>query len=416
MANGVFWSFTCTAFSKLLVLISGILCAHFMSKTQYGEFGMVRSTINMFVVFGTAGLGITATKFISEYRFSDKERIFSIYCLTNGFAFITGLITTILVLIFSDYLATTTLQAPHLVNSVRIGAFLLFVTVLNGAQNGVLLGFEDYKARALNGLYGSIAESFFMIVGAIYYGVFGAVLGYGIGFFVLFVFNVISINKNLKLNGIISKRFNINKDDIPILYKFSLPAALASIMAGPTYWIMKTILVRTCGYEELAVFEAADYWKTIALFVPATIAQIALPILSSMVNSDKSKYWKVFNLNLGLNTVLALMFAIAISLCSSLIMSSYGQDYSTNTLPLIVLSFSTVFSIMSSVIGLAITSRAKMWIGFLFNGVWGVLLIGFSYLFTVVFPWGAAGISFAILLSYLIHSIYQFIYLKIIIK
>lgn len=61
------------------------------------------------------------------------------------------------------------------------------------------------------------------------------------------------------------------------------------------------MLVKHNGYGDLAVYEVADQWKTIILFIPTAVSQIALPILSSMVNVDKSKYWKVLKLNIILN-------------------------------------------------------------------------------------------------------------------
>ena len=87
MATGAFWSFTGTALAKFLILVSGVVCARILTQQQYGQLGIVRSTVNMFVVFGSAGLGMTAAKYISEYRHGHTERISSIYQLTNGFVF-----------------------------------------------------------------------------------------------------------------------------------------------------------------------------------------------------------------------------------------------------------------------------------------------------------------------------------------
>lgn len=412
MASGAFWSFTGNAVAKVIVLVAGIICAHILSKEQYGEFGMVRSTINMFVIFGTAGLGMTATKYIAEFKNTQRERVGSIYCITNGFAVITGLITTILILVLSNYLATVTLKAPHLVNSVRIGALLLFVTVMNGAQNGVLLGFENFKARAVNTLLGSVAEATFMLLGAYLYGVFGAVLGYGIGYIVLYLCNLIAIRKDLTQNGITKDYLHIDKGDLPLLYKFSIPAALSSVLVGPAYWVSRTLLVRADGFTELAIYEAANYWNTIILFLPAAVSQIILPILSSIPKDDKDKFWKVLNLNLLLNTGIALLLVIGVSVLSPYLMASYGEGYRDSFLVLIVLVSSTIFSVASNVVGNAIVSKGKMWMGLLFNSIWAVMFIFFSWLF-INNGLGSIGVSLALLLSYFIHTIYQFIYLKL---
>jgi len=59
--------------------------------------------------------------------------------------------------------------------------------------------------------------------------------------------------------------------------------------------------------------------------------------------------------------------AVVVSLLSPFIMTLYGKAYVSDYWVLIILAVSTVFSSMANVVGLAISSRSKMWIGFLFN-------------------------------------------------
>lgn len=414
MATGAFWSFTGTAFAKLIVLAAGIVCAHILGKAEYGEFGMIRSTINMFVVFGGAGLGLTATKYISEYRQEHKHKVASIYWLTNGFAFVSGLIVTVMILLLAPILAETTLKSPYLTNDLRIGALLLFVTVINGAQTGTLSGLESFKSIAINTLIGSIAESLFMLVGAYYCGVTGAVLGFGTGFIALYVSNRISIRKAFQSSNIPIGHFRVKKEDLKILYRFSLPAALSGIMVMPAYWVIRSMLVRHNGYGELAIFEAADQWKVIILFIPTAVSQIILPILSSINNSDRNKFWKVLKLNMAVNGGVSLIIALAVCLASTFIMGMYGTGYDKSE-PLIFLALSTVFSSLANVVGLSIASRAKMWVGFSFNTLWAVMLIGFSFFFLNI-DMGASGVALAVLASYCVHTFFQLVYLRVSIK
>lgn len=411
IATGAFWSFAGTAVAKFLVLVASIICAHILSKQEYGEFGMVRSTINMFVVFGTAGLGLTATKFISEYRANQKERISSIYILTNGFAFCTGLIVTVLVLLLAPYLAENSLHEPSLTPSIRVGAVLLFITIINGSQGGTLSGLEDFKSIAINTLIGSIAESAFMLLGAYYYGVFGAVLGYGVGFVALYVANFFSIRKDFKKIGVTTKFTDLRREDLRLLYQFSLPAALCTIVFTPAIWVVKTLLVNNSGYDELAIFEAADQWKILILFIPTAVSKVVLPILSSVVGVDASKFWKVLKVNLYLNAGIALVMAIIVSAASPLIMKLYGSAYVSDYWTLIILACSTVFSAIANVVGLAISSRSKMWVGFGFNVLWSIFLIVFTFTFAKM-QMGARGLALAFTVSYAIHSLLQIIYLR----
>lgn len=415
IAKGAFWSFTGTALAKFFVLVSGIICAHILTKEEYGEFGMVRSTINMFVVFGTAGIGLTASKFVSEYKVKHQERIPSIYLLTNGVALLLGICITILVLFLAPLLADNSLHAPYLTPTIRVGGILLFVTIINGAQTGSLSGFEDFKALSLNTLYGSIAESVLMIVGAYYYGVFGAVLGFGIGFIVILFANFISINRCFKQLDISVSYKSFRREDLSLLYKFSLPAALSSFMVSPTIWITKSLMVKISGFNELAVFEAADQWRIIIMFIPSAISQVVLPILSSMIEDDDRSFWKVLKVNLLLNAGVALFIAIIVSFASPYIIGLYGKSYSTDYWTLIILASSTVFSAIANVVGLAISSRSKMWIGLSFNCVWAIMIIVFSYVL-MYNGMGARGLAFAFTSAYLIHSILQLLYLYFVVK
>lgn len=413
MMRGAFWSFTGNALAKVITLVAGIVCAHILTKEEYGEYGMVYSTINMFVVFGSAGLGVTATKYIAEYKVICKKKAGSIYLLTNRFAFLTGFLTTLVVLFMADYLSSVTLKAPHLANCIRIGALMLFVTIMNGAQNGVLLGFEDFRSRAINTLLGSAAESFFLLVGAYYFGVFGAVLGYGMGYLVLYFCNFFSIKKGLKANGFTRDDLHVKKEDFPILYTFSIPAALSSILVGPAFWVSRTFLVQENGFTELAIYEAANYWNAIILFIPAAVTQIVLPILTSIPKDNSAQFWKVLKVNLYLNTGVAFILALVASLLSPFLMASYGKGYSDHFAVLIILVFSTVFCVASTVVGNSIISTGKMWFGFLFNIMWSLLFVTFSWLF-INKGFGAIGISYAMLIAYVLHTIYQFIYLRMI--
>ena len=410
IAVGAFWSFTGTALAKFFVLVAGIFCARILGKQGYGEFGMVRSTISLFVTVGFAGLGLTATKYISEYRKTAKERIGSIVYLTNGFALFMGILIATIILLISPYLADDILEAPHLVDDLRVGALLLFVTVINGAQVGVLSGFENFRAIALNTLWGSIAECSFMLLGAWYYGVFGAILGYGVGFAVLYTLNRISIKRLLNIEGISVTRSTFNRIDLSLLYKFSLPAALSSMMVVPTYWIVRSMLVRHNGFEELAIYEAADHWKIIILFIPSAISQVVLPILSSSLGEGKDKFWKILKMNLFLNAGVALVLTLLVGCFSPFIMGLYGNGYD-DTSTLIILVISTIFNSIATVVGLSISSRAKMWTGATFNFMWAIMVVGGSYCF-ISLNLGATGVALALLLAYVIHSILQLLYIR----
>ena len=412
--KGAFWSFFGSATGKLIVLVSGIICAHILTKVEYGQYGMIRSTISMFVVMGSAGLGLTAARHISELRAYDKSKIPSIYLLTNGFAFVTGTIVTLLVLLAAPFIATNILKSPELVTPLRVGAFLLFVTVINAAQNGTLTGFEDFKSIGINVFIGSLSEAVFMLLGAKIWGVTGAVLGYGTGYLVIYLFNNWAIRKNLRKADLHISFKDFDRRDLKLLYTFSLPAALSSLLVTPVLWSVRTILVNNSDFAELASYEAAEQWRVIILFIPMSVSQVVLPLLSSS-NNNKKKYRYVLKVNLLLNLTIATAIAFLVIVLSPIITSLYGESY-TNPYPLIILAASTIFTTINNVVGHSISSRSKMWQGFTFNSIWAIVLITSTYFFVVVKNMGATGLSLSLLIAYSIHCIIESTYLYGVLK
>lgn len=400
MINGMFWSFSGNALAKLLTLIAGILCAHILKKEAYGEFCMIRSTINMFVVLGAGGLGVTATKYISEFRKEHKEKIPHIYLTTNSFAIFTGIICTILIILLSNSLATGYLKEPSLSIPLQIGGVLLFFSIINGVQNGTIIGFEDFRSIAINTLFGSIFETIFMLAGAYFYGIKGAILGFGLGFIAIYLCNKLTIIKLFRNDNIkfLPMKY-LNKSSLNIIFKYSLPAAFSSLLITPTFWFIRSLLVRKSSFDELAIFEAADQWKVIILFIPTAISQIVLPILSSMQKDNKT-FKNTLLLNIIVITSISIIIALIVVFFSNIIMSLYGKNFN-DSMPLKILAISTIFSAVANVLEMSIYSIGKMWQCFVINLTWAATTIGLTYFFLNKGT-GASGLSYAILISYLL--------------
>ncbi len=409
--DGVFWSLTGTACAKFFILISGIVCANILGKEQYGELGIVRSTINMFVTLGSVGLGATATKYISQYRNTNKGLAARVGSLSMVFAVFSGSFITLCVLFFSKLIASYTLNAPYLVNDIRIGALLLFITVMDGAQNGVLIGFENFKAVARNTFIASIFESVLMVLGAYFNGVFGALLGFGIGYMVLYVCNRISIASICKQTNIHIGWRSLQWKDLKLLYTFSLPVALSSFLVMPTYWAVRTLIARYGGFGELGLFEAADQWRVIILFIPGALGNIVLPLLTNVLEEGNPKsFWKLIWFNILVNVTITLLFCIFIYFSGEQLMNLNGRDFADGKV-IMLLTFSTVFSSVATVIGNSLTSRDKVWSGFFFNFLWACMFVSFTFM-ALQRCSGAEGAAWALLISYIIHSLLQLLYLR----
>jgi len=405
VAYGAFWSMTGTALGKFLVLVAGIVCARILGKEVFGEFGMVRSTIGIFIVLGSAGIGITATRFISLYRATDQSHSYSIYRLSLLFALCSGIILTVCLMPMAQTISEVILHSPHLSSAIQIAALILFASILNGTLNGVLTGLEDFKSIAINTFIGSSIESILMVLGAWHDGLHGAIIGFGLGIIAQYIANHIAIHKDFKRYGITSTS-HIEKKDYHLIHSYCIPATLSALTVAPAFFIIRAMVVREAGYGELATFEAADQWKVIILFIPTAVSQIALPILSS--TTDGNKFSKALLANITLTGVVSLLVAVIISLLSPYIMPLYGSSFDNQT-PLMLLAASTIFSSIANVIEMAVCSKEKMWQNFALNLVWAVILITCAQLYISK---GATGLALAVLISYIVKCLLFSLYLK----
>ena len=401
MMSGAFWSFTGTALGKFFVFLTGIICARILGKEQFGELGMVRSTIGMFIIVGAGGIGMTATRFISLYRRDQRAHAASIYQLSMRFATLLGILTTLTLLFSAGFLAKDILKSSELAFPLTIGCLILFFSILNSSESGTLAGFEDFKAIAVNTLIGSIVESLGMIIGAYFYQIEGAIAGFALGVLALYFTNKLSAIRNLRMNGINSKRQAVLKEDWKLIYRYCIPATLSALTVTPVFWLIRSMLVRTNDYGELGIFEAADQWKVILLFIPGAICQIVLPIMSSI--TDNRSFHRTLLGNFALIGGIAVLLALASWFLAPVIIPLYGKAF-TDFTPLVYLAISTIPTALAQILEMTLYSRDKIWTCFGFNMIWGIATIGLSYLF-LHNNQGASGIALAVLLAYLLKMV-----------
>lgn len=403
MARGSFWLLSGTIISRSIMLICSIIIAHLIGKSQFGEFGIIQSTINMFFVFGGFGLGMTTTKYVAEFRDKDPEKAGNIIASTNFIAGILGFFFTITFILLAPLIASKAINAPYLVDKIRLGSIMLFFCWLNGAQTGTLAGFEDFKSIAKISVWTGIIFLPVQVICTYLWGLSGAILGLGLFYLSQWIFNHFFIKKTIKRFNIIIK-ISRKLKDFSYLFSFSLPAIMAGMIVGPVTWYCNTMMVKGMnGFNEMAIFNAATQWQNIVLFIPTAVSQISLPLFSHS-KDDKVKFIKLIKYNTIINLIIGLTFAAIIAVCSKLIMYGYGKSFIDGSFVLVILSFTAVLISVNGVIGQVIAGIGKMWVGFILNLIWASAFVYFSYVFLNK-GYGALGLSYAMLCSYLIHTV-----------
>jgi O-antigen/teichoic acid export membrane protein len=409
LAAGVFWALAGTVISRGLAVVSSVIVARILGKEGFGELGIIQSTIGMFGVFAGFGLGLTATKYVAEFRARDPQKAGRIIALSNVVAFTSGGLIALGLVFAAPWLAVHTLAAPHLKGLLQIGALLLLFSAICGAQTGALSGFEAFKTIAKINFWSGIASFLFIVIGVIYADLKGALFGQIMGMFVIWILNHIALKQEAPRAGVPCALSGWEKE-LPILWHYSLPALLSGILVGPVTWACNAILVnKPNGYAEMGVFNAANQWRLALIYLSGILMSPLIPVLSSEKNSMSKNFQSALKNTHAIVTLVTVSITLVMMMAAHLIMKTYGSGFESGQGAFVLLIAATAISTIGSPAGISIQAQGKMWLGFWMNLSWAALLLT-SYYFVTINA-GAFGLSFSYLISYLILTFCGYGYL-----
>lgn len=410
-ARGAVWSLVGAIIAQASGLAASVITARLLGRVTFGQYGMVQSTVGMLGIFAGLGLGLTATKYVAEFRTQDPQRAGRIIALGGTVAIVSGGVLALGLLAYAPMLAAKTLNAPELANELRIASVLLFLNALNGAQTGALAGFEAFRSIAriniLRGLIGFPVTAFAVF----FWRLPGAVWALAVTAAVACVLSQVSLQRQCTTLGICTQ-LSTGWAERWVLWTFSTPAFLSGALTGPAIWAANTMLVnQPGGYAEMGVFSAANQWRNAIGFIPGVLAQFVLPLLSNLNGErDASRYGKTLRWNLILTTMTATAVAVPIALAAPWIMQLYGRDFRKGWLLLVLSAAISVISCINGVVGTAILSAGSVWVGFAFNAMWATVLLAGCYCFIPASL--ALGLAGSMLGAYIAHTVWQAAYLR----
>ncbi|MDE3136086.1 MAG: oligosaccharide flippase family protein [Acidobacteriota bacterium] len=409
-ALGAFWSLAGATLSRGSLLAASVVCARLLGEAGFGALGMIQSTVGMFGVFAGLGLGLTATKYVAEFRRSDPEHAGRILRLSATAAFCAGLAMAAALILAASFLSRTVLAAPSLAEPLTLGAGLVFFGAINGAQTGALAGFEAFATIARVNLWSGVLSFPLIALGVLSDGLAGAVIGMVAALGVTWLLNQRALARECSLAGVPRMTEGCGRE-WPILHQFSLPAFLASVIVAPGLWLSSALLVRQPhGYAQLGLYTAADKWRLLILFVPTSVSTTTLPVLASLYGEGDGRGFRgVFRANLLVNTGLALVAALLVSLFASPILAIYGHGFRQGGAVLVVLAFAALPGALNTVLGQPLVAARAMWWRLAFDLVLVGSLVGLAWI--LIPRYGALGLASAYGLAFSITSLGLFLFL-----
>jgi O-antigen/teichoic acid export membrane protein len=406
LASGTMWAFVGAFVARALGLASSIVVARVLGREALGEFGIIQNTVDMFQLFAGFGLGLTATKYVAQYRVSDPPRAGRVMILSGLVVACSAAVVAITLVIAGPWVAANTLAAPHLTGVLRIGAITLFLGALNGAQLGALGGFEAFRTRTLVSTLSGLATPILVVAGASSRGVSGAVWGIaGSAAFAWFV-NHVAVRYEARRAGV-PLVFGLKAEDWKMLWHFSFPALLASMMVTPVDWACAAMLVnQPHGYSEMGIFRVVTQWFGVVIFLPRVAGGVFLPVLSERIGAgDMRSVVRIFRVLVGATAAVATPLVCILSFASPWIMAMYGPGFAAGWTALVLGLATSLIVSLQGPIGHLIAASGRMWLGFVMNTAWAIVYLVATLLLV---RFGANGLAGARLLAYLFHAAWTF--------
>lgn len=363
--TGATWNLVGSVLGHGANFLTNVIIANLLGREIFGEFGIVQSTAMTSAGVAMIATGITATKYVAEFRIREKQKAGRILGLCSVVTAITGSIATLVVWFFADWIARVALKSPHLTESIRIGAALIFFSVINGYQIGALSGLESF--RSLAWAYGTQGIIQLAVCGVCTWrwGLNGALFGMlitTIGRWLVFHFTLRA--EGMRQGVIVA--YNALLAEKSVLFKFAIPAAISGMTVAPAIWIGNALLMRqTDGASDVALFNAAYSLKSAVVFLPWVLNSVGMAILNSHRGEENRKHYREsFWINLVMIGTCAAVGAILVAGAGPVLLRLYGRKFIPGYSTLLALMFAVVAETVALGIHQLVITQERMWLSF----------------------------------------------------
>lgn len=411
LAHGAFWSLTGAIASRGLGLLSAMVVGRWLGKEGFGELGVIQNTVGMFGTLAGFGMGLTANKFVAEFRTTDPMRAGRIIGLTSTIAWLGSAGMSLVLAAVAPLLAAKALAAPHLSGVLQSASLLLLFSGVNGAQLGVLSGFEAFRATARINLLSGLISFPLMLTSAWALGLAGVVWAL-IGTQAISCWLCSTAIKRSAMEKGVRISYRGVSENRRMLLHFSLPAVLSGIVNASVTWIAAALVVNQLdGYGDMGIYNAALRVKMLPEMLLSILVAPILPVLSEAYGKkDLSTFQRALSFNFLMATLIMIPFALIQGAAPWLTLLPFGFDYQGRDIIVQLLMLHAVCFALLYPMANVLVSMGEMWFS------WGVgLLHSIIYILlamALVPSLKAAGLAAALSCAFILANIPCVVFLQ----
>jgi O-antigen/teichoic acid export membrane protein len=358
------WTLGGNVVGRLATALSTLFAAAILGSRGYGELSLVQTTALAVTSVSALGLPLATTKLVAEARAHARRRTNTLIGTALLMTAVTGVTVLAGYCLLSPIVARIVFDQQVAVIVLLAAAPLLLLSPLNEVLAGILTGLEQFPRlgafQALRGVLVGTALSC------------GAALGISIGGLLLAIVLAELISCTVGWSLLLRLRSPLRLELAEIwrctrpLLRVSLPAMVAGISLLPALWLGQVMLSRQPdGLQKVGVFAVAYRWQLVAVFVPAVLGSVLLPMLGRLRASQRAPAAYQLFLRYGWFTLaLAAPAGLALMVFARPIMALQGPQYATGAAILVVLGLGVVPAALNNVLSqrAVAESRLGLWV------------------------------------------------------
>ena len=408
------WLMLGTMAWRISTMLANYFAAYVLGVEAFGRYAICRSSIDVFSVLASMGLGGAAIKYTAQFRESDPSKAGRVLGSTILISAAFSLAVTVAVILSASWIANSMLEDESLVSTIYCCALLILLTTFAQTLEHSLAGFEAFQAICKVNLWRAALTLIVPIVAAWTFGVNGFVIGQAFvsGLVLPVIWRAISAEaRKYKMNLEFSRAAVLQERNS--FLTFSVPGMLSMITTSFVGFYARSTLVTQHGLSQMGQFAAANQLRGIVMYVPTVMTRAILPMLSRTSTSD-AEFKQTTRINI--RTSLAILFpaAIAVFCFGDLLLQILGKEYSGSTKLIPIVALFVFIEGSTAIFRRQLDAVGRRWATFAIAIVYTISLV--SCCQSLIPSWGAEGLAYSFLFSSLVSLLLTVIYEELVSK
>lgn len=361
--TAILWNLIASVSNQGSTFAVNLILANVLGRSAFGQYAIVLSTIQLATLVAGMAMGYTATRYIAEFRSTDRRRAGRVltFCVAigSGAAAIAALVFLTLAVPIAGLL-----KEPALVPLVQLAAGTALFAVVNGVLTGALAGLEAYAVLARIGVVSGLLYTAVCVALGLRWHLAGAVGGLAVSAAIQTALLARALPVRMHTEGIRFERAGFGAERA-IVARFALPSALAGASYAAALWTGQALLARQGnGYAELAGYVAAMNLTSIVLFAPSVANSVGNSLLNNIGTTRGGIAYRIaFGLNLWATVALVTVGAGVVALAGRVLLGFYGAGFTAALPVLLLLLGGAIPESLTTALFQIMQTKHRMWSG-----------------------------------------------------